>query len=396
MREASDSRLLRLLNGQRIVDAMFEAAPSGISRAAIARGTGLSKPTVSALVGDLEASGLVRLAADAPAHSGVGRPAVNYEVVPEAGYVLAADIGATKITVGLADLLGSVVAERELETGPDAETALARLATAAREMMTDVGANAGAACVSVPGVYRPDRDRVEQALNLPGFDQLPVKARLGDLFGVDVQVDNDVNLAALGEADSFADDYEVSDFVVISVGTGIGMGLIVDGELYRGGTGAAGELGSLILSHALSPGGSCVTLEDLASAPALTKLFNQAVEAGHKTALHKSVEVSELFAAAAAGDAAATHVLHTAATAMATAVSHVCFIADPQRVILSGSVGANRVFVQAVKAEVERLLPHPVEIVASTLARRATFLGAISRALGALHETLVTQNLGER
>ncbi|HCB33777.1 MAG TPA: sugar kinase [Acidimicrobiaceae bacterium] len=397
MKGAGDTRLLRLLNGQRIVDVMFDAAPGGFSRAHIARVTGLSKPTVSSLVGDLEAAGLVRRSEAAPPSRALpaGRPAVMYEVVPESGFVVAADIGATKIIVGVADLLGNVVAEQVLPTGPDAQSAVRTLATTAHEMLAELGGTAGAACVGVPGIYRSDTDRVERALNLPGFAELDVSARLVELLGVTVHVDNDVNLAALGEAEHADDDRDATDFAAISVGTGIGMGLIVDGEMYRGGTGAAGEIGSLILRAVPGDPGSVLTLEDVVAASAIRKDFGRALEAGHSSALAADADVPEILAAAALSDPAATAVLTDAAGAMATAVACLALVTDPQRVVLGGGIGANPVFVQAINDELRRRSAEHVEVVASTLGPRAAFLGAVSRALRDLHDTLVAVHLGD-
>jgi len=393
MRGTSDSRLLRLLNGQRIMDAMFDAAPGAISRADLTRVTGLSKPTVSALVGDLDTSGVVRQIGPVTGSGAVGRPAALYEVVPEAGFALGVDVGGTKIILGIANLLGDVVAEREVESGPDAEAVLAVIAELAIELQAEVGCSIEAACVGVPGVYRRETDAVHQALNLPGFDGIAIRARLEEVLSVDVNIDNDVNLAALGEADNAGDDFDLLNFAAISIGTGIGMGLVVNGELNRGGFDAAGEIGSLAIGVPSTDSSSRVTLEDLASATAMKKRFRMAVESGEASSLEGNPDVPEILAAASDGDAAAVAVLEVAASAMATAVSHLCLIADPETIIFGGGVGANEVFVRAVESSLRDLSSSAVELVASTLGRRATFLGAVSCAVAMLHETLVTQRL---
>lgn len=396
MREAFDSRLLRLLNGQRIVDALIKSSPGGISRAEIARVTGLSKPTVSVLVSDLEQSGLVRLASVARSSGEVGRPAALYEIVPEASLVIAVDIGATKVIVGLADLLGKVVAEREIETGPNAETTLTSVIGQIKDLLNNTDCTAKAACIGVPGVYRQEKDLVERALNLPGFEGIRVRATVEELLGVEVHIDNDVNLAALGEAANANAEFEPANFAAISVGTGIGMGLVVDGDLYRGPTYAAGEIGSLVLSGANGDPNSLSTLEDLASADAIRKTFAAAIENGHMTSLEGVPDVPAIFAAANSGDPAASQALLVAARAMALAVSHLGFIVDPERVIFGGGVGANQVFVRAVESELECFMPSPPVVAASTLGRRATFLGAVSKALESLHQKLVSEHLGGR
>ncbi|MCY4164112.1 MAG: ROK family transcriptional regulator [bacterium] len=395
MRGHSDSRLLRLLNGQRILDALFDAAPHGISRADIARVTGLSKPTVSNLTADLEAAGLIRPSAPQTTLGNtelrnVGRPASPYEFVPEAGFVVAVDMGATKTIIGIANLLGTVVAEREVATSSDAEAALGSVTRNAKEMLFEIGAQARSACVGVPGIYHVHSDTVENALNLPGFANLCVRATLEELLGMNVHVDNDVNLAALAEADA---NPEQANFLAISVGTGIGMGIIIDGELYRGTSGGAGELGSLLLNGTPQQPTAPVILEDVASAPAIRKSVTQATESGYLTSLDGTADVPEILSAAANGDPAAAYALQQSAQAMAYAVAQMHLTIDPERVVFGGGVGSNPVFVDAVKAELHVLHPHKIEVIASTLGRRATFLGAVSLALSELHASLVADTL---
>ena len=395
MGEGSGSGVLRLLSGQRIVDALFSAHPTRMSRAGIARATGLSKPTVSALVADMESAGLVRVSDESPSSGSIGRPAALYELVPTARHSVVADIGATKILVGLSDLFGNLVAERELTTGPDARSALANLIGAASEMLQGIDGGCHAVCVGVPGIYRPDRDRVEQAFNLPGFDDLALRAYLAERFDGRIHVENDVNLAALGELTRMGDEQADGDFAAISVGTGIGLGMVVGGDLYRGGTGSAGELGSLHLSRP-QPGIAPVTLEDVASAPSIRKRFGRAIEDGNRSGLDASADVPEIFAAAGAGDEAAAVVLDEVAAAMALAVSHLCLIADPTRIVFGGGVGANPVFVDAVRHHLAQLVAAPPELAASTLGRQAALVGAVSMSLRSIHESLVPEILGDQ
>ncbi len=394
MREASGTAVLRLLSGQRIADALFAAHPGRMSRAEIARATGLSKPTVSALMADLESVGLVRMA-EASARSGsIGRPASLYELVPSARHSVVADVGATRMLVGLADLLGNVVTEVELETGPDARSALERLVTTAASMLTASGAPCHAVCVGVPGIYRPERDQVEQALNLPGFDGLAVGTYLSEHFGVPVFVENDVNLAALGELARLSDEDAGGDFAAVFAGTGIGLGLVVGGELYRGGTGAAGELGSLAVAIPHDDARP-VTLEDVASAPSIRKSLGRSIEKGVASTLDPGADIAEILVAAGRGDTAATAVLGEVASAMAFAVSHLCLIADPTRIVFGGPVGADLVFIDAVSDRLTRLVTTVPTLIASSLGDRAALIGAASMSLRHVRESLITEVLGE-
>ena len=365
-----------------------------MSRAGIARATGLSKPTVSALITDMESAGLVRISDESPASGRIGRPAALYELVATARHSVVADIGATKILVGIADLFGNLVAERELATGPDARSALVSVTSAAAEMLRGIDGGCHAVCVGVPGIYRPDRDRVEQAFNLPGFDELAPGAYLAEILDAPIHVENDVNLATLGELTQMGDEPADGDFAAVSVGTGIGLGMVVGGDLYRGATGSAGELGSLLLSLP-ERGDVPVTLEDVATAPSIRKRFGRAIEDGHRSGLDASADVPEILAAAATDDAAAAAVLHEVAAAMALAVSHLCLIVDPARVVFGGGVGANPVFVDAVRDQMSRLVAAPPELAPSTLGRRAALVGAVSMSLRLIHESLVPEILGD-
>ncbi|MCQ3807332.1 MAG: ROK family transcriptional regulator [Acidimicrobiaceae bacterium] len=394
MNEGSGSAVLRLISGQRIVDALFASHPQRMSRAGIARATGLSKPTVSALVADMESAGLVRVANDSPKSGSIGRPAALYELVPTARHSVVADIGATKMLVGVCDLLGNLVSERELETGPNAQTALEGLVATSAELLQSIDGTCSAVCIGVPGIYRHDHDRVEQALNLPGFDGLALHKFLSERMDGRIHIENDVNLAALGELTQMGAERPDSDFAAISVGTGIGLGMVVGGDLYRGGTGSAGEVGSLLLSLP-TPGAVPVTLEDVASAPSIRKLFGRAIEDGHRSALDPSADVPEIFEAVEAGDEAARSVLDEVAGAMALAVSHLCLISDPGHVVFGGGVGSNPVFVDAVRLHLSRLVDSPPELAASTLGRRAALVGAVSMSLRSVHESLVTEILGD-
>lgn len=387
--------MLRLLSGQRIADALFAAHPGRMSRAEIARATGLSKPTVSALMADMESVGLVRLAEGSTRSGSIGRPAALYELVPSARHCVVADVGATTLRVGLADLLGNVVAEAVVETGPDACSALERLIRTVSPMLEAAGSPCHAVCVGVPGIYRPELDRVEQSLSLPGFDDVAVARLLGDEFSARVFVENDVNLAALGELTCLDDEDGGGDFAAVFAGTGIGLGLVVGGELYRGGTGSAGELGSLVVAMP-ELGAVPVTLEDVASAPSIRKRLGQAIEEGRESALDLSADVAEIFVAARHNDSAAAAVFSEVVDAMALAVSHFCLIADPTRIVFGGPVGADQLFVEAVRDRLGSLVTVTPALMASSLGERATLIGAASVSQRHVRESLISEVLEEQ
>lgn len=398
MIEESGSGMLRLRNGQVVFDRFMAAGKTPISRAEIARWTGLSKPTVNTLVLDLENAGVVRRNPSVQPQGRIGRPAASYEVVPDAAIVVGVDMGATKTIVGVANLLGDVMATEQIETPAHAAAAVSAVVNTARRLLEHLGERGSrleAACMGVPGVYRPSRDRVEMAPNLPGFGDLPIGAELSDRLGVEVTIENDVNLATVGEANAMKGE-GVNDFASISIGTGIGMGMVMGGDLYRGAHGAAGEIGSVKLPRVGGEVFHALTLEDVASAPAIRKLFHRSVEAGRRTGLEGDADVPAIFAAAAQGDQAATTALDIAADAVAFATSYFCWVNDPTLVVFGGGVGSNPIFVDAVRSRIGRYLTVIPEMASSTLGGRAAFQGAISTALARVRGALVAKRLGRR
>ena len=390
--------MLRLRNGQAVFDQFVEAGRQTISRAEIARMTGLSKPTVNALVSDLEEAGVVRQVPLVQSQGRIGRPAAAYQLVPDAAVVVGIDMGATKTLVGVADLLGEVIAGERVPTPSHAEAAVESVVAVVGRLLESLGhpnPRLESACLGVPGVYRPSLDRVEMAPNLPGFGDLAIRAELSNRLGVSVTIENDVNLAAVGEANAMATE-GVADFAAVSIGTGIGMGMVLDGELYRGAHGAAGEIGSVKLPRLGGEVFHALTLEEVASAPAIRKLFHRAVEAGHPTGLEADFDVPAIFAASVQGDQAAVAALRIASDAVAFAVSYFCWVNDPALVVFGGGVGANPIFVDAVRARIGRYLTVVPEMVPSTIGGQAAFLGAVSTALASVRRGLVIQRLGRR
>src|SRR3954467_787533 len=235
--------LLRALNEGPVLEAIRADAP--ISRAEISRRVGISKPTVSLALRSLLDSGLVRGADGEQFRPRYG--ATFFEPVPEAALVLGLDVGARFLRGAICDLRGDVRARQDIETAGasalellDAAAALKERLVEASELPTGV---IDGVVVGVPGVVHPRGREVRLAENVPGLEEIDaageLEARLGE--GATVTIENDVNLAAVGERWRGV-GRGVADFAVLSVGTGLGAGLVIDGELHRGRHGAAGEL----------------------------------------------------------------------------------------------------------------------------------------------------------
>ncbi|SFJ15669.1 MULTISPECIES: ROK family transcriptional regulator [Amycolatopsis] len=365
---------MRELNQRAVLQRLRDHGPA--TRPRIAADTGLSKPTVGQALLDLEQHGLVRTAGRTI--SGPGRSAVVYEVNPAAGHVLGIDIGRGLIRVAVADLAGSVVAR--LDTRNKARSAgalLQSVRSAAEDAVAEAGlrmADIVSTVVGTPGVPDHRSATLRRAPNLPGWERKGLLNELSSLLGTDLVVENDANLTAIGEYEAgAARDADV--FVCVTVGTGIGMGIVVDGVLFRGAHGAAGEVG--YLPYGWPPPSSPPREGLLESAAAAHSVVEMASARGLSVRTAKDV-----FTLAREGDARALEAVEEEATRLAFMVASVAAVIDPALVVLGGGIGKNT---DLLSAPLERALAHATPlrptIVPGELGEEAALTGAIATAL---------------
>jgi len=356
---------LKHLNERAVLDTIRAGAP--ISRAQISRSAGISKPTASAALTSLLDAGLVRetdAAGDGPTYG-----AVFFEPVPEAALVLGLDLGTRFLRGAICDLAGSVRARQDVEL-PRAEAGevLDRMADLTAALVEATGLpreRVDSAVVGVPGAVAPD-GRVLLAENIHGLEDLDVAAEAERVLGMPVTVENDVNLAALGERWRGV-GRGVDDFVFVSVGTGLGAGLVLGGELHRGRNGLAGEVDLARLEPALDP-----------SAPALSRLAAERA-AGAGTALAPPFDPRDVFAAARRGDAVAREVVAEEARRIALHVVPIAAVVDVGLVVLGGGVGSNGdLLVDPICTELAQRLPAPPRVEGSALGESAVLDGALA------------------
>ena len=239
---AGQPRLLRAINERTILELIRRTGTT--SRAQIARESGLSKPTVSLALSGLIEAGLVHEVGRAT--GGKGPSAVLYELNPSAGWVVGIDVGRHWVRGAAADITGTIVARRdERARARSSATMIEQIGTIAHEVAGDAGIRwrqVTHATVGAAGVIDPRRGAVALAPNLPGFGRPGLVGAIRDELGTAITFENDVNMAALGELSDGA-GRNVGTFVYLWVGTGVGMGIVIDGRLYRGSSGAAGEIG---------------------------------------------------------------------------------------------------------------------------------------------------------
>jgi predicted NBD/HSP70 family sugar kinase len=368
--------LLKHLNERTILEAIRAAAP--ISRAEISRRAGISKPTVSLALQSLLDAGLVREASRSP--DGPSYGALFFEPVPEAAYVLGLDLGARFLRGAVCDLAGEIRARQDVELrGADADGALEAIA----ELHGSLVAAAvlpveriDGVVLGVPGVVDAATSRLQLTTpNIPGLEGRPFAAEVRERLGAAITLENDVNLAAVGE--HWAGVAQgVDDFAFLSVGTGLGMGLVLGGELHRGNHGAAGEVDWALagLSEEVDPSAEGVAA--LAARIGTGSSF--------ETSLEPPYDARDIFAAARRGDALARSVVDEEARRIAAHIAPITAVADPALVVLGGGLGSNGdLLLGPVRRLLEEWLPYAPRVEISSLGEAAVLMGALATGLRA-------------
>jgi len=355
-----------------VLDTIRDGAP--ISRAEISRRAGISKPTVSLALRSLLASGLVREAAaggDGPTYG-----AVYFEPLPEAAIVAGIDVGTRFLRGAICDLSGRVRTRRDVERpAGDARTTLESVLELRRSLVASTGLSeelVDGTVVGVPGVVLPDGEAIDLATNIPGIEGTAFARGLRERLDGAVTLENDINLAALGERwQGIAQG--VDDFVFVSVGTGLGAGLVLRGELHRGHSGAAGEIDYVRAGSD----------DDDPSAPALTAGAER-LAVGAPTTLAPPLDARDVFAAARAGDQLAAEIVEDEGRRIARHIAAVSGVVDVALVVLGGGVGTNGdLLLPVVRSLLAEWLPYPPRAEVSSLGDAGVLTGALSVGLNA-------------
>jgi len=315
--------------------------------------------------------------------------------------VLGFDVGGTSVRGALAGPAGEIRAETAEPTrGATSDALLDQLAALAVRLADEAGtscATVDGVGLGVPGIVDPAGGAVGLSPNVPGVEGTDLHRRLSEVLGVPVEVDNDVNLAAAGEFWCGAARGE-ADFVLLNVGTGIGAGLVLGGELYRGRHGGAGELAHLPLDHtgyaelaqvaayerSVSPSGLMRRWAELAASAAPTGSAARAVSAASATA-RTTADVAgpeALLDVAEQGDPVASQALDEEVRLLATGLAAVNALLDPGLVVVGGGLGANPVLVARVGSALSAA-GLPLSVVPSALRGRGGLAGALLLGCGA-------------
>lgn len=389
MKRLNRSAILKLLRGE-----------GPLSRSELARRLELSPSTVTRIVGQLIEQGLV-FETDT-VDSATGRKPTLLEFNYKAGAVVGVDVGGHNAVGVVADLRGDILFRKDVPigSGNDKSDNLESVLSLIGDLLDNRGAfpeKIRGISVGVPSIVQGREGIVLWAPAL-GWRNLHLKALLEDRFGLPSFVENDVNLAALGES-QFGCARGLKNLVAIFIGTGIGAGLILNGDLYRGQDGAAGEVGYLLptpadLGQTYDQFGC---FESLSSGPGIAQRAQAALAAGEESVLADVdlLTAKEVFQAARNGDPLAIEVIEDTVDYLAQAVANVAALLNPEMIVLGGGVArSGKLLLEPIKGRIQGTIPIAPEIVLSELGGEAVALGAVALAIGATRGDVFVRDAG--
>jgi predicted NBD/HSP70 family sugar kinase len=392
-------QLMRRLNAALVLRAIRDDGPA--TRATLQRTTGLSKPTVREVVEFLIKTGYV---SESPADGAARGPGPRARILSfraDLGYVLGIDIGANKILALVADLNGGIVGSerRQTDGSTGAEVVLAEARTAARRALDEAGVtrtSLKAVAVGTPGIVDPGNGRVTLAPQLAGWEEIRLAAVLERSFPCRVLVDNEVHLSVLAERWLGA-ARGIDDVVYMQIGVGIGAGILIGGEVYRGARGAAGEIGYLPIPDGDDPPAAGLGhFEYAAGGSAFARLGREAARRPGGAVLTElaggnpdAVDAEIVFAAAARGDETAQRVLDELLDRLARGLASAAALLNPSTVIIGGGLSrAGNALLEPLERRVGELVALPPRLVLSALGDEAVALGAVRLATQSVDERL--------
>jgi glucokinase-like ROK family protein len=391
MREANIALVLRLIR---------QHGP--LARVAIARRTGLSRTTVSSIVDGLLAEGVVREGETLSAAPSGGRRPTLVHFNESAGIILGVDFGRTHFTLLATDLHAHIIARKsgpcDTDLGPD--VLLQQLISEIRQLVNEhhldwdrvVGVGMG-----IPGPVDATLNMLVKPPRMAGWDMVDVTGILRMALGVPVLLNNDANLGALAEG-RYGEAVGASNYIYVKVGTGIGCGLVIDGKIYRGSSGVAGEFGHFTIDNdgPLCACGNRGCLEAVAGAPQIVRMALQAGYGQGETTVRTlsddedpEVDVADVIQAALRGDLACQAAVGRAADLIGIAMAGLVNLVNPSVILLYGSVArADELLLGPIRAAIHKrsllAASRTVRVQTSALGDSAIALGAATMVLDAI------------
>lgn len=394
-------RNVKTINKRIILD-IIRFTPGGISRAELARQMLLTRAAISTIIDNLESLGLVVEIETGPTTG--GRRPILLAINSKYGYVVGIDMGATHLGLVVTDFSAHVLEDIEypftVADGP--EKCLLRINQYLIEILSRLNLNLNQISVvgmDVPGPVVTEAGEVSSPPIMPGWDGYPIRTHLEDLWQVPVSIGNDAELGALGEWAYGAGRGE-RNLAYIKVGTGVGAGLLLDGHIYRGTSGCAGEIGHITIQEngPLCTCGNYGCLEAIAGGLAIARKAREAIDSGKRTQL-STIEPDKILAvnvaaAAQRGDLVAQQIITEAGTHLGIAIASLVNLINPSMVVIGGGVSqlGDLLLDPIRKTVMERSLNSAAKVVritSSVLGRRAASMGAVVQAINLSLDNLI-------
>lgn len=393
---AASPSLMRQLNLTLVLEAIRDHGP--VSRPHLARSTGLSKPTVTHVVELLLEKGYVEetdaaLGVTEPKRPGPRAKLLSFRA--NRGYLLCIDVGADNTVAKLADLSGDVLqtARSDHHDQPRRDDVLAAIRHTAARVLRDADVPAEqvhAVTIGTPGVVDPVTKTISLAPQIDGWDGIDLAHELRDLADCPIVVENESHLSLLAEQWR-GGAQGVENVVLIQVGIGIGGALLLGGQLYRGSSGAAGEIAYFAVDgdEQVPPGSSTGSFEWFAGGHAYRRHGAAAARGPQGAPLLEraggdpdAVTAQIVFAAAAAGDPVSAQIATTLLERLGRGIASIAMTVNPDLVLIGGGItNAGDAVLVPIRRVVESLTPHPPTVAISTLGSDGTVLGAVRRAM---------------
>ena len=366
---------LRNANQRRLLE-MLKAAGE-LTQAQIARETGLAPATVSNIVRDLTAAGVLD-------DSDQGKRRKVVRLARAAGLVVGIDFGHRHVTVAVADMGHEVLQERRHALGPSvsARDALKRSSALLDQAMHEIGAQMAEVVGIGMGLPAPINSRtgeVGAVSILPGWVGVPAAQLASEHFGQPVEVDNDANLGVLAEH-MWGGGKGCDNLAFLKLADGVGAGLFIDGRLYRGRNGTAGEIGHTTFDEFgdVCRCGNRGCLETIVAAKAVVELL--------QPRYGPQLSIADIVRMAEDGDTGCIRVLADTGRQAGVAVANLCNLFNPERILIGGELAqAGELLLAPMRESVRRCgIPSSTEgltIELATLGARASVLGAVALAL---------------
>jgi glucokinase-like ROK family protein len=379
---------------KRVILDLLRFTPGGISRAEIARRLCLTRAAISSIIDDLKELHLVEEVETGPTTG--GRRPILLAINPHYGTIVGIDMGATHLRLVVTDYSAHVLEEIEhpfsVADGPaeclklidqDLTSILSKL----NKSISDVTAIG----MDVPGPVVANTGMVSSPPIMPGWDGYPIQKHLEELWHLPVSIGNDAELGALGEW-AYGAGRNERNLAYIKVGTGVGAGLLLDGRIYRGATGTAGEIGhvTIVDNGPLCTCGNYGCLEAMAGGSAIARKAREAIATGRRTQL-SSLEINKIHAvdvaqAAQKGDLVAQQIVTDAGRYLGIAIASLVNVFNPGLVVIGGGVSTlGDLLLEPIRKTVlERSLhsaAKAVRITSAVLGRRASSMGAVVQAI---------------